>query len=158
MVYNLILFLFLLSHPFYVSIMEVAFDSKEQSVEISKRIFFDDLEEALILFTNNNEIYILKYNSDSLRLILSKYFSKHIFFSINNQIKRFNYLGQEYIDGVFYCYLEIPKIKKIKNFKIKDNLLLDVYEGQENIVYLNINNKKSTFRLKKFNNEKQISY
>ena len=59
---------------------------------------------------------------------------------------------------VFYCYLEIPKIKKIKNLKIKDNLLLDVYEGQENIVYLNINNKKSTFRLKKFNNEKQISY
>jgi len=153
---SLIFFIVFAAHEFYVSIMDVDYSKKEHSIQVTKKIFFDDLEHALVLFTKNQELDILAYNQDSLKPILAKYFIKHIFFEVNNTIKEFNYLGQEYLDGSFYCYLEIPEINKIKNIKIKDNLLIDVFKGQENIVYLNINNNKKTIRLREGFEEQKL--
>ena len=109
-------------HDFYVSIMDVDYSKKEHSIQVTKKIFFDDLEHALVLFTKNQELDILAYNQDSLKPILAKYFIKHIFFEVNNTIKEFNYLGQEYLDGSFYCYLEIPEINKATTVKQSSKL------------------------------------
>lgn len=47
-----------------------------------------------------------------------------------------------------HCYFEVTKIKKIKKIKIKDTSLFNTFEGQENLIYFQLDQKLTTIRLK----------
>ena len=71
MINSLIFFIVFAAHEFYVSIMDVDYSKKEHSIQVTKKIFFDDLEHALVLFTKNQELDILAYNQDSLKPMIN---------------------------------------------------------------------------------------
>ncbi len=47
LLYLSLVYLLSLLHPFYVSVTEVRHNEKSRALEVSTRIFYDDLEEAL---------------------------------------------------------------------------------------------------------------
>mgnify|MGYP006204322833 CR=1 FL=1 len=80
---QLILFLFTFLHPFYVSVTDINHNQKTKSLEISSKIFFDDLESD-IEKENNLRIDILKpQNKDLINDLISKYFPQ----LVTNQVE-----------------------------------------------------------------------
>ena len=139
---------FFLNHEFYVSVSYMEYDGERKKIEIHKKFFFDDLEQTIkdtFLDENFDIINSQEYIANNY---IEKYLKDNIEFFVNDKKQDFNYLGYEYEDGMVHCYFEVTKIKKIKKIKIKDTSLFNTFEGQENLIYFQLDQKLTTIRLK----------
>ena len=135
-------------HDFFVSVSYIEYDDQRNAIEAHKKIFFDDFEKTLKKQSLNEDFDILKSDRNLVDGYINDYLSNNIEFVINDKQYDFDYLGHEYEDGIINCYFEINKIKKIKKIKIKDTSLFEIFEGQENLIYFQANQKLTTIRLK----------
>ena len=135
-------------HDFFVSVSYIEYDNQRNAIEAHKKIFFDDFEKTLKKESLNEDFDILKSNKVLVDRYIRDYLTNKIEFVINDKQYDFEYLGHEYEDGIINCYFEINKIKKIKKIKIKDTSLFETFEGQENLIYFQANQKLTTIRLK----------
>ncbi|CAM4000742.1 DUF6702 domain-containing protein [Flavobacterium antarcticum] len=133
------------AHKFYVSIYQIDFVPEKKRVEITARIFMDDLNAAL-----EQEFKIkttLGEKSETIQdvAVLKKYLAKHIRVSIDGKEKQVVFLSKEIDNNVVIVYLKITDIKKINSFKIQNNALLDLYSDQQNIIQTNFYNNKNNY-------------
>ena len=135
-------------HDFFVSVSYIEYDDQRNAIEVHKKIFFDDFEKTLKKESLDENFDILKSNKVLVDDYIRDYLTKKIEFVINDKQYDFEYLGHEYEAGIINCYFEINKIKKIKKIKIKDTSLFETFEGQENLIYFQANQKLTTIRLK----------
>lgn len=144
----LILFLGLSSfvlHKFYVSIYQIDFVPEKKRVEITARIFMDDLNLALDQEFNTKSQLGEKSETNQDLLVLQKYLAKHLRVSIDGKEQILVFLSKEIDNNVVVVYLKINDIKKISTFKIYNNALLELYSDQQNIIQTNFYNKKRNF-------------
>jgi hypothetical protein len=144
----LILFIGLCSfsyHKFYVSIYQVDFVPEKKRVEITARIFTDDLNLALEreFKTKINLGEISETSRDVL--FLEKYLTKHLRIYIDGKEKSVLFLSKEIENNVVIVYLKISDVKKINAIKIHNNALLELYEDQQNIIQTNFLKKKKNY-------------
>ena len=82
-------------HPFYVSVTEINHNAKEQSIEVSCKIFADDMEEVL---KKNYKVAVdlsnTKQQAQTDKLI-ADYISKHLTFSTDGKPVKLQYVGFE---------------------------------------------------------------
>ena len=135
---------------------ESVFNQDESSLQITKKIFFDDLELVLQNENNNENFDILNSEKDLVNSYIEKYIKKNMFFMVDGKPKEINYLGHEVINSRINSYFEIMNIKKIETIEIKDTSLLNYFDTQENLTYFEIDNQRFTLRLRKNNVSKKI--
>lgn len=56
-----------------------------------------------------------------------------------------NYLGKEYENDMVFLYVELPGIDAISSITVKDDMLMDVFEDQKNIINIFIGDIKKSF-------------
>ena len=56
---SLVVSLLCLAHPFHVSVSDIKYKEEQKAIQISTRIFLDDLEVALQAFTGNEALDIV---------------------------------------------------------------------------------------------------
>ena len=137
------------THEFYVSVSYMEYDDERKTIEVHKKFFFDDLEQTIKDTFLDANFDIINSQENLANSYIEMYLKDNIEFFINDKKEEFNYLGYEYEDGMVHCYFEVSKIKKIKNIKIKDTSLFNTFEGQENLIYFQLDQKLTTIRLKK---------
>ena len=142
---NIALFI---NHDFYLSVSYMEYDDERKTIEVHKKIFVDDFEKTLKHIFLDESFDIITSEESLIDSYIEKYLKDNIEFFINDKKKEFNYLGHEYEDGMIHCYFEVRKIKKIKKIKIKDTALFNSFEGQENLIYFQLDQKLTTIRLK----------
>ena len=131
------------AHKYYISLIKVEYKKESKSVQITMRIFIDDLQEAINkTYDKNIELEM----SDNDELIFN-YVKDNFLVNINNNKQSYLYLGKEYENDVIFLYLELKDIESIQAIEIKNRMLLDVFSEQKNIIKLHINNTKKTFLL-----------
>jgi len=132
-------------HKFYVSIYQIDFVPEKKRIEITARIFMDDLNLALEqeFKTKINLGEISETSQDEL--FLKKYVKKHLRIFVDGREKSILFLSKEIENNVVIIYLKINDVKKIKTIKIHNNALLEVYEDQQNIIQTNFLKKKRNY-------------
>ena len=145
-------------HKFYVSVTQIDYVPNKKRVEITSRIFIDDLEKALdkkykkkFYLTSTREIE----NADAL---IQEYLKEKIKISINKKAQNIEYLAREVEGDVLIFYTKIAISKKINTFEIYNSLLTDIYKEQQNIVHLNINGNKNSFLFTNSDTNQKIDY
>lgn len=145
-------------HKYHLSLTKVNFNDEKQSVQITSRYFIDDIERVV----NKKETITLELatkiehkNADSL---LQNYLLEKLKIRINKKNSTLKYLGKEYEDDIVYFYLEIDSVQSISTITIENIVLLEEFDDQQNVIKLNINDKKNTFYLKNGNSINTISY
>lgn len=150
------LFSFTVLHEYYVSITQIDYSEKTKNLQITTRLFEDDLELAL-----------RKHYGDTLRLSkhqekvdkhLANYLKRFFQVTINGEVVNLNFLGKEYDTGIALCYLEVENVSDIKSIEVSNTILFDIYENQENIIRTNINSKLKTFVLNANNTVKGVKF
>ena len=109
------------------------FVEKEKAIQITTRIFIDDLEELL------KERYDIEAElaSDLGVYLANRYIEKYIrakiVFELDGEAKSFVFLGKEYDDDLVICYLEIPEVnvQDFKTFSVQNEILTDLYLEQK---------------------------
>ena len=138
---NLLAFL----HPFYVSVTEVNHNDKTKSLEISTKIFFNDLETALEN-QYKTQLDILKpAEKNRVDPLLSEYLQKHLQLQVNGKPVKLKYLGYEIEQDAAWCYLEVPQVSRVKQIQIQNDVLFAEHDTQTNMVHITVKgNRKST--------------
>lgn len=136
-------------HKFYVSVNQIDFNESKKRVEISSRLFIDDLNLALQAQFNQKFYVGTNLEKPEELTFLKKYFQTHLNIKINQKDKEIEFLSYEIEDDVLVCYLLISKINKISTLGIQNKLLIHAIPEQQNIIHSNINEIKKSVLLTK---------
>lgn len=131
-------------HAFHTSLTEMRYNAKSKGFEVSLRVFTDDLEKVISRDNQNKKIVI--ENNDKNDALVEQYVKKH-FMLVNatNQLKAIQYVGKEKEGDATWIYLEVPVNEPIVGLKLKNDVLIDMFEDQTNIVNVFVKDDKKSF-------------
>jgi hypothetical protein len=147
MFYNYIFSAFLLIqslfHPFYISLTEIKYNSKENSLEISQKIFWDDLEVQLAELHEGKIDFLKPKDKADLDRKLKQYILQNNEILVNGKKAALSYLGYEIEEDAAWFYLEAKQIPRPQKIEVKNTILHKHFNGQQNIInfYLDKNPK-----------------
>ena len=134
-------------HRFYVGIYQVDFVPQKKRLEITTRIFADDLNDALTKsFKKQTNIGAQNETPEDVAL-MRKYLASHFKIYFNGQQKTMNYHSHEIENNVVICYLTIKEVTKISKIEVENSILTEVHDEQQNIIQFNNNGKKQNLLL-----------
>lgn len=148
----LILFLFLLlgssftAHKFYVSHYTIEY--KNQDLQITIKVFTDDLEKALqqadaaLRIDEGSDIKVLGPK-------ISNYYLQHLHLTGDKAMK-LNWVGYELENDLVWVYMEVTGLKEApKSLEIRCDALTEIYEDQINLFRVDCGALEETFSLRK---------
>ena len=121
-------------HPFHISMTEIKYNSKQKSLEISEKIFWDDLEVELNDFSKTKVNFLKPSNKEELNKLVKKYILEHTDIYVNGKKLPLNYLGYELEEDVAWIYIEVLNVPNPKTAEIKNSVLFKNFPGQQNII------------------------
>ncbi len=135
------------AHPFYVSISSVDFNPSKKRIEVSCRLFYDDLEVALKNQLGQHIDVIHPKNKAAADSAISKYIRQNFKININNHLRNLQYVGYEIEEDVAWCYFEVSDVNSISKLDIVNQLLFQDFKNQSNIMHIKVNNVKKSTKL-----------
>lgn len=138
-------------HKYYISLCEVEYVEKKQSVQIIIGLFIDDLEVTLNK-EHQTQLYLASEREiTNIDTYYKNYLTNHLKFKINQKNQQFQYIGKEYDDNLVRFYLEIPAIKTLETIEIENTCLFKEFPDQQNITKIKNNKFNKTFYFTKNN-------
>ena len=134
-------------HKFYVSIYQIEHNPEKKRLQVTTRIFMDDLNA--VLYKNYNiRTHIGEENETPEDVVLmNKYLLKHFKIQVNGKSKPLNYRSKELEANVIICYYTLIAIPSIKKIEVENSILMDLTSEQQNIIQATINGKKESLLL-----------
>lgn len=138
-----------LLHPYYVSIFQLTHNPEEKTLQITCKIFTDNLEEAIQ--DQGTEQLRLGSEREAAKAdrYIARYIQQHFTIYINGEKRTLNYLGKEVELDVTWCYLEIPGVPDIDSLRVKNNILFEEYRAQSNIVHTKVGDQSKSAILRR---------
>ncbi len=130
-----------------MSVTHIKFVPKQEVLQITMRLFIDDLQFELNTLNKTTIELATDREPKKIDSIYMNYLSNNFSVEVNKLPKNLTFIGKEYDSDMAVFYLEIPKIKEIKNIRIENNILNKSFTDQKNIVKFNINQKQKSFIL-----------
>lgn len=141
-------FLLRLFHPFYVSITAIDLKSGSPVIEISSRMFYDDLEKALNAESRAKINLITPANRTVVDSALAAYLRKNLTLHAGGHALPLRYLGYEIEEDVAWCFLESPKpAEEIAKLDVECSLLYEHFDTQSNILHVSVAGKRKSTKL-----------
>lgn len=134
------------SHPFYVSVSEIRIDSEKQYLNISSKMFTDDLQEALYkLYKIPVDLFDVNEENEKL---LSKYLKERMKVKVGNNWVDLVFVGYENIDDATWCYMESKEsFESSKIITVENILLFDFLSGQSNLMHCFLDKSRKSYKL-----------
>jgi hypothetical protein len=133
-------------HPFYVTVTEIEYSTKNKELGLSLKTFPDDLEETIRIYSGK-KIDLSSKNNTQINQLISTYLQQHLTIEINKNKKQLNYLGYEIDKEAVWVYFNIPKINSIKELKVVSDVMYEYKPEQTNIVHINVNGSSKSYKL-----------
>ncbi len=132
-------------HPFYVSVTEMSLNSKTKSLEISCKMFAEDIEDVL----KQNYKVRVDLSNDKMQVqnnkLINDYILKHFSINIDSKATAIKFVGFEKEKESVYCYFEALNVPAIQKISVNNTILQDYKQEQINIMHVIVNgNRKST--------------
>ncbi|MFM2376485.1 MAG: hypothetical protein RLZZ165_1582 [Bacteroidota bacterium] len=136
-------------HDFHVSITQIDHNPQTQSLEITLRIFTDDLEHTMrSLGGGELRLGEPRESPDANRLLL-EYFQNRLAIRVNDQPSVLEWVGKEIEPDATWCYLEVFKVPVISSLQITNRVLMEAFDDQKNIIHLNASGQTRSLFLNK---------
>jgi hypothetical protein len=139
--------LFGMIHPFFVSMTDINYNSKEKELEISVRIFTDDLENTLRKYHSEKIDILRPADIKEMNGFVDNYIQKHLQLQVNGSPVQMNFLGYEEQSESIWSYLEVKNINNVQKLNITNSLLHDYNTNQVNMIHVKANDKEYSTKL-----------
>ena len=131
-------------HKFYVALYQINYVPQKKMLQITARIFVDDLNSAV------GKKYTKKINigseneTDEDLILLKKYLSEKFSVKINGHSRLMNLLSKEMEGDVLICYLNIKEVSKVNSIEVYNAINIEGNSEQQNIMHFNVSGVKNT--------------
>ncbi len=148
-----ILFLFFITltsfgvHKFYVAIYQLNYVKEKKTIQITARLFIDDINEAVSKrYATKTHLASDQETPNDVEL-LKKYIAEKCIIKVNGQSKPLFFHSKETEDNVLLCYFSIKEVKSIKTLEIENSIIMEQHPEQQNIIQAKFNDKKQNLLL-----------
>jgi hypothetical protein len=132
-------------HPFHTSVTDMHYDPARRGFEISVRIFTDDLETALARLNNGQPVKLEKLPPAQADALLERYIRAHVSVATGPQTRKpYQYVGHETEADAEWIYLELPFAEPFRQVVMQQNVLMETFRDQVNLVNLRYGDRKKT--------------
>jgi len=145
-------------HKYYVSLCEIEYVKEQQSLQITLGATLEDLEFTLNKNTGKQLNLASKIEVKNIDAYYKKYLNEHLLISVNTKKQPFKYVGKEYDGDIVRFYLEINDIKTLKSIEVTNNILIQEFEDQKNIVKIKVKDFNKTFYLTKSKSKSLLKF
>lgn len=146
------------AHKYYVAVFQLDHVPAKKVVQVTGRVFVDDLETALNKKYGKKFYFGQKQEIAEADDYLKKYFAEKVQVSINGKATALTLLGKEPEEDVLVCYFTLPATGKIKSLSVKNTTLFEAFPDQQNIIHTNINSNKKSLLLTNSNQQGTLNY
>ena len=145
-------------HKFYMAVYQINYAPEKKMLQITTRIFIDDLNKTLE--KKYNKKFNLGDENDSAEesVLVKEYLASHFSIKVNNQSKPMNFLSKELDDDVLVCYWNIKGISKINSLEIYNTVLTDWLPDQKNLVHVTVLGVKNSFLFTNSTSTEMLKY
>ena len=119
-------------HKFYTSLARVEYNEAGRSVEVTLRVFADDLE--LALGRRAGRAVKLDREGEAERLVPDYLRDTFVIRNRDGEVKTLKWVGLELRAGVAWIYVEAEMPEGLAGARLRDHLLFELFEGQVNTV------------------------
>ena len=131
-------------HKYYVAVFQLNYVPSKKEVQITSRIFIDDLEAAFVKKYKKKFYLGVATEVADANEYLKKYFAEKMHIKINGKEKAIKFLGKETEEDILVCYFTLPATSAEKSLSVSNTVLLEMFDDQQNIIHVTIQrNKKS---------------
>lgn len=134
-------------HPYHVGSVEINYNQKSKTFEVTGRFFLDDLENGL----NNKYSKSLHFDDPKFKTqlneVLKNYCSEYFKLKTNNKFLNINFVGYEEDHESVNVYLESEKIDNPKKVEAAVSFLYNLFDDQLNIVHIIVNGERKSEKL-----------
>jgi hypothetical protein len=130
------------AHPFYVSIATLHYNQESRALEITLKVFTDDLEASIKNLTKKTLNLGFDNQLKDSKSILETYCTETINISNSNKTQIMNFLGFENEDDVTYLYFEVGDISA--PLDVSCTFLTETFDEQVTIFNLECGEEKKT--------------
>jgi len=146
------------SHAYYVSICTIDYNKSKQSLELTFKLTAHDLEKS---FSTQQESELrlgsAKEHKEADKL-LAEYINKHFSLDLVEKRMALKYVGKEVeLNESLYLYFEIENVGSLDGLKVKNNILVEQFEEQENILHFNAGSKHTSVVFNRSITSKEIT-
>lgn len=138
----------LLLHPIHLSVSEINYSEKDKALQITSRIFLDDLELSIRNQRKQPDLDILEPGAGlTTEQLISNYVLKNFTVKLDGKLQKLNFLGFEREDPAVICYIEIENVKKFKTIEVKNEVIMETHDDQSNLIHVTYKGPVKSLRL-----------
>ena len=136
------------AHPVHISVSEINYSEKDKALQITSRIFIDDLELSIRNHRKEPEMDLLApKNGLTTDLLVSEYLKDHFKIKLDGKPQKMKLLGHEVEDVAIVCYIEIENVKKTKAIEVFNDIITETFDDQSNLVHVTFQGPVKSVRL-----------
>lgn len=148
-----------LAHDFHISVCEIEYDEQSETLEITHRLFLDDLEETLRSWSGNQSVDVLNpADEKELQKLIGKYLLEKFSVKVNSKESQLTFLGSEPDGDVMYCYIELEGVKRLNSIYVMNQILMEKFDDQMNMMHIYRGGKTTSTRFSKRNTTFMIDF
>ena len=156
--FSLLLLLNSVLHPFHISLTEIKYNAQKKNMEISQKIFWDDLEVGLSDFYKAKINFLKPKDKADLDKKIKEYILRNNEIIVNGQKVALSYLGYEIEEDAAWFYLEAIQLTKPEKVEVRNSILQSHFNDQQNIINFYRDKSPKSLILTKGKDRGQISF
>ena len=125
-------------HDIHLSVCDIEYLDSSKKVELTMKIFYDDLLAAVGLRMGEE----LPEDYKSADELIEKYINNYFVIEVNGVKKTLTYIDSYSYPPAVWSTLEFDQTEEIKEIRILNTILLDLFRDQKNLVNVSYGNKK----------------
>jgi len=136
-------------HPFYITVTEINHNAKDKIIEVSCKIFTDDLETALTKSSGTKVVLSNQNNKTATDKLIAVYIMKHFQLKIDDKPVTLQFVGSEKEEEATWSYFQVNDISSLKKIDITNDILYETFDSEVNLMHVMVNGNRQS---KKLNN------
>ncbi|MBL0912762.1 MAG: hypothetical protein IBJ09_10360 [Bacteroidia bacterium] len=134
-------------HPFYVSITEIHIQPQQQLIQLSCRMFADDLEDALRRLNGVAADLLVPKDEATVNALLNAYVQARVQIQVNGVPQQLEYIGYESDEEAVWVHFEGKLTETPGRVDVNNSLLFDFLPGQTNMLHCYLDEKRQSTKL-----------
>lgn len=136
-------------HPFHASITEIRYNADKQNLEVSHRLFLNDIENTLNTRYHQELDLVKNLHSAKADSLIQLYIKEHFSMTQHGKPVDMHFLGYEREENAVWCYQEAKGFAKAPSLEIFNNILTETFDDQVNLVHGFVGDEETTLQFDK---------
>ena len=120
------------------------YNAKDKIVEISCKIFADDLEKVLSKSTGSKVNVSDQNNKSNNDKLITAYIAKHLQLKIDDKPVTIQFIGSEREEDVVWSYFQVNNIASVKKIEVMNDILYETFGSETNLMHVQVDGNRES--------------